>query len=47
MAGAKDDLSVLGLGFCHGLDGSHLSLLGDDYGLPGLCQVISLAMNEE
>lgn len=47
MAAAKDDLSVLGLGFCHGLDGSHLSVLGDDYGLPGLCQVIILMTTGE
>lgn len=47
MAGAKDDLPVLGLDLCYGFDGSHLSVLGNDYGLPGLCQVITLMTSEE
>lgn len=47
MAAAEDDMPVLGLGLCHGLDGRHLSVLGHDYGLPGFCQIMTPTPNED
>jgi hypothetical protein len=47
VAAAEDDMPVLGLGLCHGLDGRHLSVLGYDYGLPGFCQIMTPTPNED